>query len=154
MGQNSISNQQWSTIQGKMSHFCCIYSVQNSFLSALGPKLDFIAGEVMQQSWPIVPPPSFENVQKEAAFFCRRLPFLALFHHPARNEMANDVIYFWVKFGPIPCDVVPLVYIFWTEQIIIISFARMSILRQDNVFIIKFSVSPRKFFGAKLTETA
>ena len=30
----------------------------------------------------------------------------------------------------------------------------MSVLRQDNVFIIKFSLSPRKFFGAKLTETA
>ena len=108
----------------------------------------------MQQNWPTVPPPTFENVQKEVASFCGRLPFLALFHHPARNEMANDVIYFWVKFGPIPCDVVPFVYIFWTEQIIIISFARMSVLRQDNVFIIKFSLSPRKFFGAKLTETA
>ena len=110
----------------------------------------------MQQSWPTVPPPppTFENVQKEAASFCGRLPFLALFHHPARNEMGNDIIYFWVKFGPIPCDVVPFVYIFWTEQIIIISFARMSVLRQDNVFIIKFSLSPKKFFGAKLTETA
>ena len=108
----------------------------------------------MQQNWPTVPPPTFENVQKEAASFCGRLPFLALFHHPARNEMGNDVIYFWVKFGPIPCDVVPFVYIFWTEQIIIISFARMSVLRQDNVFIIKFSLSPKKFFGAKLTETA
>ena len=30
----------------------------------------------------------------------------------------------------------------------------MSVLRQDNVFIIKFSLSPKKFFGAKLTETA
>ena len=43
---------------------------------------------------------------------------------------------------------------FLTEQIIIISFARMSVLRQDNVFIIKFSLSPKKFFGAKLMETA
>ena len=24
-----------------MSHFCCIFSVENSFLSALGPELDF-----------------------------------------------------------------------------------------------------------------
>ena len=30
----------------------------------------------------------------------------------------------------------------------------MSVLRQDNVFIIKFSLSPKKFFGAKRTETA
>ena len=26
-----------------MSHFCRIYSVENSFLSALGPELDFLA---------------------------------------------------------------------------------------------------------------
>ena len=30
----------------------------------------------------------------------------------------------------------------------------MSVLRQDNVFIIKCSLSAKKFFGAKLTETA
>ena len=110
----------------------------------------------MQQNWPTQPPPHFWKCPKGSSFFLRKtsLPFLALFHHPARNEMGNDVIYFWVKFGPIPCDVVPFVYIFWTEQIIIISFARMSVLRQDNVFIIKFSLSPKKFFGAKLMETA
>ena len=28
----------------------------------------------------------------------------------------------------------------------------MSVLGQDNIFIIKFSLSPRKFFGEKLTE--
>ena len=77
-----------------MSHFCCIYSVKNSFLSALGPKLDFIAWGSYAVELAHCAPPPFENVQKEAASFCGRLPFLALFHHPARNEMANDVIYF------------------------------------------------------------
>ena len=30
----------------------------------------------------------------------------------------------------------------------------LAVLRQDNVFITNFSLSPKKFFGAKQTETA
>ena len=39
-----------------------MFGIENSFLSALGPKLDFLPLEVMQTCWPTVPaPPRYEH---------------------------------------------------------------------------------------------
>ena len=92
-------------------------------------------------------PPPFWKCPKGSSFFLRKTSLPSLVPSPCqkwngkwRHLLLSKVWTYSLQCCPI-C-------------IIIISFVRMSVLRQDNVFIIKFSLSPRKFFGAKLTETA
>ena len=64
-----------------MSHFCRIHSVENSFLSALGPELDFLAwGSYAVELAHCAPPPSAEKVTLSSVFFFN--PSLSLPYQP------------------------------------------------------------------------